>query len=67
LLGAFGGDFLGGAPTTLGKYVTQEAAVLRFDNTWAAIFIASFIGIIFYAIIILAERWLVPWAQEGGE
>jgi NitT/TauT family transport system permease protein len=67
MIGAIVADFFGAERTTLGKYVTQEAAVLRFDNTWAAIFIASFIGIIFYAIIILAERWLVPWAQEGGE
>lgn len=67
MIGAIVADFFGAERTTLGKYVTQEAAVLRFDHTWAAILVASLIGILFYAVIILAERWLVPWAQEGGE
>jgi NitT/TauT family transport system permease protein len=67
MIGAIVADFFGAERTTLGKYVTQEAAVLRFDHTWAAILVASLIGILFYSIVILAERWLVPWAQEGGE
>lgn len=67
MIGSIVADFFGAERTTLGKYVTQEAAVLRFDHTWAAILVASLIGILFYGVIILAERWLIPWSQEGGE
>lgn len=67
MIGSIVADFFGAERTTLGKYVTQEAAVLRFDHTWAAILVASLIGILFYGVIILAERWLMPWSQEGGE
>lgn len=62
MIGSIVADFFGAERTTLGKYVTQEAAVLRFENTWAAILVASLIGILFYALIILFERLVTPWA-----
>jgi NitT/TauT family transport system permease protein len=62
MIGSIVADFFGAERTTLGKYVTQEAAVLRFENTWAAILVASLIGILFYTLIILLERLVTPWA-----
>lgn len=66
MIGSIVADFFGAERTTLGKYVTQEAAVLRFDHTWAAILVASLIGILFYTLVVLFERWITPWstAQE---
>lgn len=61
MIGSIVADFFGAERTTLGKYVTQEAAVLRFENTWAAILVASLMGIVFYLVIVLAERWVTPW------
>jgi NitT/TauT family transport system permease protein len=65
MIGAIVADFFGAERTTLGKYVTQEAAVLRFENTWAAILVASLIGILFYSLVVLAEKWVTPWATAG--
>ncbi len=61
MIGSIVADFFGAERTTLGKYVTQEAAVLRFENTWAAILVASLVGILFYLLVIWAERLVTPW------
>lgn len=65
MIGAIVADFFGAERTTLGRYVTEEAASLRFDNTWAAVVVASVIGILFYSFIILLEKWLTPWSQKN--
>lgn len=62
MIGAIVADFFGAERNTLGKYVTQEAAVLRFANTWAAVLVASLLGILFYTTIVLIERQVTPWA-----
>ena len=67
MIGAIVADFFGAERNTLGKYVTQEAAVLRFENTWAAILVASLLGIMLYTIIVLLENWVTPWAEEQRE
>jgi len=28
---------------------------------WAALVISSLIGIVFFGLVTLAERWLIPW------
>lgn len=63
MIGAIVADFFGAERNTLGKYVTQEAAVLRFANTWAAILVASLIGIALYTFVLLVERWIMPWSK----
>ena len=60
-------DFFGAERNSLGKYVTQEAAVLRFSNTWSAVVVASLMGLIFYGIIVLAERYSMPWVRATKE
>lgn len=67
MIGAIVADFFGAERNTVGKYVTQEAASLRFDNTWAAVLVASLIGIVFYGLVVWAERWLMPYAAAKSE
>jgi NitT/TauT family transport system permease protein len=62
MIGAVVAEFFGGPRATLGVFITQEAAGFNFDKAWAAIVMASLIGITFYAIIVWAERRLAPWA-----
>jgi NitT/TauT family transport system permease protein len=61
LIGAVVGEFFGGPRAALGVFITQEAALFRFDNAWAAIVVASVLGIGFYFIVLAAERWAMPW------
>jgi len=61
VIGAVVGEFFGGPRATLGVFITQEAAAFDFARAWAAIVMASLIGIGFYTAVIIAERVLVPW------
>ncbi|MFZ0544854.1 MAG: ABC transporter permease subunit, partial [Candidatus Promineifilaceae bacterium] len=61
MIGAVVGEYFGGARTSLGQFITQEAAQFRFDNAWAAIIIACIVGITFYLVIIALERLIIPW------
>jgi NitT/TauT family transport system permease protein len=61
LIGAVVGEFFGGTREALGVYITQEAALFRFENSWAAILIACILGIAFYLIIVAVERVAIPW------
>lgn len=61
VIGAVVSEFFGGPRATLGVYITQEASGFNFTRAWAAILVASIIGIGFYNVILLAERRLMPW------
>jgi NitT/TauT family transport system permease protein len=61
MIGAVVADFFGVDRQTIGKYITQESASFRFENTWAAILLVSLIGIAFYILVALAERLIMPW------
>ena len=61
LIGAVVSEFFGGPRATLGVYITQEASAFDFAKAWTAIMMASIIGISFYLVVLLAERWLMPW------
>ena len=62
VIGAVVSEFFGGPRATLGVYITQEASGFNFTRAWAAILMASIIGITFYVIILLLERWIMPWS-----
>jgi NitT/TauT family transport system permease protein len=61
LIGAVVGEFFGGTRESLGVYITQEAALFRFENSWSAIVIACLLGIGFYVLIVAIERLVIPW------
>jgi NitT/TauT family transport system permease protein len=61
LIGAIVGEYFGGSSTVIGRVVVQSASALRFDVTWAAILLASATGILFYLLIVILERFLIPW------
>lgn len=61
VIGAVVGEFFGGPRATLGVFITQEAAGFNFARAWAAIIMASLIGIGFYLLVLFAERRIMPW------
>lgn len=61
LIGAIVAEYFGGPRKSLGVYILQEAQLFRFDNAWAAIAIASLLGIAFYLLVIALERRVIPW------
>lgn len=61
VIGAIVAEFFGGPRATLGVFITQEASGFHFDRAWAAIVMAAIIGISFYVVVLLVERWVMPW------
>jgi ABC-type nitrate/sulfonate/bicarbonate transport system permease component len=41
--------------------VVQSASRLSFEVTWAAIIVASVVGIAMYLLIVAIERVAIPW------
>ncbi len=67
MIGAVVAEFFGGPRATLGVFITQEASAFDFPRAWTAIVMASIIGITFYAIVVLAERRIMPWHSTMRE
>ena len=61
MIGAVVAEFFGGRQDMLGVYIKSQAGILRTREAWSGILVACAIGIIFYLVIVLAERWLMPW------
>ena len=62
LIGAIVGEYFGGSNSVLGRVIVTSASALKFDVTWGAILLGAASGIVFYAIVAVAERLVVPWA-----
>jgi NitT/TauT family transport system permease protein len=60
-IGAIVAEFFGGPRATLGVFITQEVAGFNFARAWSAIIMACMIGISFYVLVLLLERWIMPW------
>jgi NitT/TauT family transport system permease protein len=61
MIGAVVGDYFGGSTEALGVLILSSVALSRFDAAWAAILVASILGIAFYAAISLVERYALRW------
>jgi NitT/TauT family transport system permease protein len=61
MIGAIVGDYFGGSQDALGIQIRRQAGVFAFTEAWAAILVASILGILFYAAVALAERLTMNW------
>jgi NitT/TauT family transport system permease protein len=61
VIGAVVSEYFGGTREALGVYISQQAALFRFAEAWSAIIVACLMGILFYGIILLIERLVMPW------
>ena len=69
MIGAIVGDFFGGSAETLGVQIYSSTQIFAFETAWAAIMVASILGIAFYGTIALAERLALRWhpSTRGGQ
>jgi NitT/TauT family transport system permease protein len=67
MIGAIVGDFFGGSAETLGVQIYSSTQIFAFETAWAAILVASILGIAFYAAIALVERLALRWHPRGGQ
>jgi NitT/TauT family transport system permease protein len=61
MIGAIVGDYFGGSQDALGILIRRSAGIFAFEQAWAAIVVASVLGIAFYAAVALAERFATAW------
>jgi NitT/TauT family transport system permease protein len=61
MIGSVVSEYFGGPRRALGVYILAQASVGKYIDAWAAILVACFLGIAFYLVIVLAERWAMPW------
>jgi NitT/TauT family transport system permease protein len=61
MIGAIVGDYFGGSQEALGIQIRRSAGIFDFELAWAAILVASILGIAFYAAVALAERLTMTW------
>ena len=61
MIGAIVGDYFGGSANSLGTKIRQSAGYFDFETAWAAIIVASVLGIAFYGAVALVERFTMSW------
>jgi NitT/TauT family transport system permease protein len=61
MIGAVVGDYFGGSLQALGIVTLTAVNLSRYATSWAAILVASIMGIAFYATISLVERYALSW------
>ena len=61
MIGAVVGEYFGGSVEALGVQIRNSAALFAFETAWAAILVASILGICFYLTIALVERLTTGW------
>jgi len=66
MIGAVVGEYFGGSQEALGVLIKRDAALFRFETAWAAIMVASVLGIAFYLTIAVVERVVVGWLPSAS-
>ena len=61
MIGAVVGDYFGGSTKALGIQIQSSVSLARYETAWAAILVASILGIAFYAVVAVAERLALSW------
>jgi NitT/TauT family transport system permease protein len=61
LIGAIVAEYFGGPQDVLGQYIINRANLFQFPDAWAAILVASLIGIGSYLVVSAIERLVMPW------
>ena len=67
IIGALVSEFFGGPLNSLGVYILSQASIGHYAESWAAIIITCALGITFYLVIVLAERFAMPWHVSTRE
>jgi NitT/TauT family transport system permease protein len=61
MIGAVVGEYFLSSQEALGFQIRNSAALFQFELAWAAIAVASMLGILFYSAVALVERLTMGW------
>ncbi len=65
VIAAIVAEYFGGPQDRLGPVITQNASFTRYDSAWAAIVVASAIGLSLFGLALLVERYAMPWKRPA--
>jgi NitT/TauT family transport system permease protein len=66
VIAAIVAEYFGGPQDRIGNVITSSAAFARYDVAWAAIAVASAVGLGLFAAALLLERVSMPWRLVDG-
>ena len=66
VIAAIVAEYFGGPQDRIGNVITSNAAFARYDVAWAAIAVASVVGLALFAAALLVERVSMPWRLAVG-
>jgi NitT/TauT family transport system permease protein len=61
VIAAIVSEYFGGPREALGVYISQQAALFHFAEAWAAIVVASALGLALFGVVTVVERLVMPW------
>jgi NitT/TauT family transport system permease protein len=61
MIGAVVGDYFGGSTEALGVQIVSSVSLAQYEIAWAAILVASLLGLAFYGAVSLVERLALGW------
>lgn len=61
MIGAIVSEYFGGSTQGIGYRIREDAALFKYPESWAAIIMASLLGILFYLLVSAVERAVMPW------
>jgi NitT/TauT family transport system permease protein len=67
VIAAIVAEYFGGPQDRLGPVITQNASFARYDVAWAAIVVASVVGLLLFVGAVAVERLAMPWRRPTGE
>jgi NitT/TauT family transport system permease protein len=59
-------EYFGGPQDRIGNVITSNAGLARYDVAWAAIAVASALGLALFAGALIVERVSMPWRLGVG-
>jgi NitT/TauT family transport system permease protein len=65
VIGAVIGEFIG-SNEGLGNLLLTANSQLNSPLVWASLVVLSALGMVLYALVVLAEKLLMPWAPQDG-
>jgi ABC-type nitrate/sulfonate/bicarbonate transport system permease component len=66
VMGAVISEWLG-SEKGIGVFMTLASSSFRTDRVFVAIFMIMILSLVFFAIIVVLERWLIKWRTKGED
>ena len=65
VIAALVSEYFGGPQLGLGSRIASAAANTAYGRAWAYVVAAIITGLVFYLVVLAAERWAAPWTGRG--